>query len=74
MENIRTVSQDLPSTINGFTVASNDDWYTIFINDKLSPEQKQRAYEHELEHIYSGDFSKKISVNNIENAAHRQSS
>lgn len=74
MENIRTISKDLPYTIEAFTVASNDDWYTIVVNDKLSIERKQKAYKHELEHIYSGDFSKKISVNNIENAAHRQSS
>lgn len=72
MENIRTVSQDLPTTIDGFTVASNDDWYTIFINDKLSPEQKQKAYEHELEHILCGDFSKE-TVSNIEYEAHRKS-
>ena len=31
MENIRTILRDLPSSIDGFTIASNDGWYTIVL-------------------------------------------
>lgn len=72
MENIRTVYYDLPNTIKGFTVSTNDDFFTIVLNQNLSHSQNMKTYFHELNHIMNGDFSKKSSVDMIEFYAHEQ--
>jgi hypothetical protein len=46
-----------------------DDSYTIFIDANLSYEKQLEVYEHEMNHIRSGDFDKK-NVNAIEYCAH----
>lgn len=53
-------------------VVRKDDWYTIIINDSLSPEARIRAYHHELEHIERGDFDSDESTGMIEIRAHRK--
>ena len=45
--------------------------YTIYINDKLSPEGRREAYRHALHHIVNNDFEK-TDVNKIEVEAHKQ--
>lgn len=70
MENIRTVMTNLPSSIDGFTVASGDGWYTIVLNSNLSYERNRKTYFHELEHVLYSDFSSKYSVDCIEQCAH----
>lgn len=69
-ESVNTYVTQLPPRIKAFTVRKND-CYTIFINDNLSWETKQKAYKHEIEHIKNGDFDKSCSVNEIECEAHK---
>ena len=47
---------NLPSSVKGVTVLDENDDYNIYINQKLSPEQQKKVYEHEKNHIENGDF------------------
>ena len=46
------------------------DGYNIYINDKLSSEEAQAAYIHELVHINMGHLEKEIDVDKIEGEVH----
>lgn len=46
----------LPYGVRGFTTPDIDDNYNIYINEKLSDEQKRRTLDHEMEHIKNDDF------------------
>ena len=70
MDNIRTIYANLPNTIGGYTIVT-DDFYTIVINQNLNYEKNQESYLHELNHITNGDFDKKSSVGLIEIQAHK---
>ena len=59
---------DLPDGIHEM-VAPCLGGYTIYIDDKLSPEGKRSAYDHALYHINHHDFEKE-DVNQIELEAH----
>ena len=59
---------DLPDGINEMVTPCLGG-YTIYIDDKLSPEGKRRAYSHALYHIVNHDFEKS-DVNDIEVNAH----
>lgn len=61
---------DLPDGVNEM-VAPCLAGYTVYINDKLSPEGKREAYRHALYHIVNHDFEKS-DVNEIEVEAHKQ--
>ena len=61
---------DLPDGVNEM-VAPCATGYTIYIDDKLSPEGRREAYCHALHHIVNRDFEKS-DVNEIEVEAHRQ--
>ena len=39
---------------------------SIYINDKLSPEAKKRAFLHELRHIRNNDFTNTRTLHEIE--------
>lgn len=69
-DNIRTVYYNLPNTIKGFTVSTNDDFFTIILNQNLSHMQNMETYYHELKHIQNGDFSKNCSAGLLEIVAH----
>lgn len=59
---------DLPDGVNEM-VAPCLAGYTVYINDKLSPEGRREAYRHALYHIINHDFEKS-DVNEIEIEAH----
>lgn len=61
---------DLPDGINEM-VTPCATGYTIYIDDKLSPEGRRDAYRHALYHITNHDFEKS-DVNSIEIEAHRE--
>ena len=65
---------DLPPSIKGMTIRSFDsegDWYTIVLNSRLSKEQQEEAYEHEMEHINNDDFClRDCSADHIEAMRH----
>ena len=60
---------NLPDGINEMITPCSDG-YTIYIDDKLSPEGRRRAYAHALYHINNKKI-KKSDVNQIEIEAHK---
>ena len=72
LDNVRTIYCDLPNTIGAFTVATNDGYFTIVINQNLSYTKNVESYQHELKHIMNGDFDKHTSAGLIEIVAHKR--
>ena len=70
MNKINTVFQKLPSAIKSFVVANSDLSYIIILNNRLSEEQNQISYLHELTHIENGDYNKIGCENLIRIAMH----
>lgn len=70
MDDIKVIYMDIPTTIRSYVINRND-FYTIVLNSRLSSEQNNISYEHELRHIKNGDYEKKCSVNMIEFMAHK---
>lgn len=74
MNNIFVRCCDLPHSVRGFVVrqieASGDLCYTILLNARLSYEQQQATYIHEVEHIKQGDFDSDMTVDQIEAMRH----
>ena len=68
--NIRVVLASMPARIRAYTVLM-DGYYTIVLNDDLSPQAKHRACQHELTHIENGDFERNVSADLLEVRAHR---
>ena len=68
--NIRVVLASMPTRIRAYTVLM-DGYYTIVLNDDLSPQAKHRACQHELMHIENGDFERSVSADLLEVRAHR---
>lgn len=60
---------NMDTKIKGFTSKNEDDTYSVFINSRLSYEQRMKAYAHELKHIENGDFDM-FDVQKIEFASH----
>jgi len=71
MDNIRTILVDLPVDVKGYTICV-DDFYTIIINSKLSNTQRQKSYQHEMDHIQQNDFESKNSAGLIEVYSHKK--
>lgn len=69
-ENIQTVLLDLPTTVKGFSKSNSDMTYTIVINARLTREQQEETYRHELEHITKDDFYSCDNADNIECERH----
>ena len=57
---------DLPLTTKGMTVEDSNGFFNIYINENLSAEHQQKALEHEMMHINSGDFDNKKSLHEAE--------
>ena len=55
---IRTKTYPLPATVKAVCVQDPCGDYDIVVNEKLSPDAKIRAFEHEMKHIESGDFER----------------
>ena len=71
MDEIITKLKDLPTKFYGLTIRDKEGDFNIFINSRMSRERQIEAYEHELEHIRRGDFSRSGSVDIIEIHAHQ---
>lgn len=69
-DNIYVYMVNLPDGINE-AVTPCADGYTIYIDDKLGPEGKEKAYRHAMYHIQNHDFEK-YDVNKIEVEAHKK--
>lgn len=69
-ENIQTVLLDLPTTVKGFSKSNSDMTYTIVLNARLTREQQEETYRHELEHITKDDFYSGDSADMVEKDRH----
>ena len=56
MTDVPVVLKDLPVKIHGFVCLGSDYEPIIIINSRLSREQQQKAYMHELLHIQRGEM------------------
>ena len=68
MDDVFVYIVDLPDGVNEMVTPCLAG-YTVYINDKLSPEGRHEAYRHALYHINNNDFEKE-DVNQIELEAH----
>ena len=55
-----------PGDIYAAVRLSPDGYPTIYINDKLAPEARKKALEHELRHLTRDDFYNARSIRSIE--------
>lgn len=69
MEEINVQLLNMDTMIPEHLVKNADDSYTIFLNARLSQENRLKSYYHALQHIRNEDFSKE-DVQSIENIAH----
>lgn len=60
----------LPDGINEAVLPCLDG-YTIYLNEKLSPQKREDAFWHAIEHIQNHDFEK-TDVQEIESQAHKK--
>ena len=56
MTDVPVVLKDLPVKIHGFVCLGSDYEPIIIINSRLSWEQQQKTYKHELQHIQRGEI------------------
>ncbi len=70
-DNIRCICIDMPFSVKG-TVAYDpvDDYYTIYINSRLSHKQQILSYYHELNHIKNKDIYFNGNIGVLEAYAH----
>ena len=57
----------LPYGVRGFTAPDIDNNYNVYINQKLSDDQKRRTLDHEMEHIKNEDCYSDEDIAFIEN-------
>jgi len=57
---------DLPFGIYALTLLDEDGIYNIYINAKLDPVMREKAYKHEKEHIRRDDWHSSLPVWMIE--------
>ena len=57
---------DMPTKIHGYTTLDDNGDYNVYINDRLSHDQRQLAYDHEMAHINEGHFYAAVDVQDIE--------
>ena len=55
-EDVQVVLIDLPPRIHGFVCLGSDYNPCIVINSRLSVEQQQRTFHHEMKHIINGEM------------------
>ena len=58
-----------PGDIRAAVMLDNEGFPSIYINDKLSPEAKKRAFLHELKHIRREDFYNTQTLRKVEGKA-----
>ena len=68
-EYVRVRLEALPAHIRAFCV-EKEDWFTIVINADLSPSERLKAFEHEIQHIEKDDFHSFETVDEIERRSH----
>lgn len=61
----------LPKGIREMVAPDAEGNYTIYLNDRLSDEQRLKAYRHAVSHCEHGDFEK-ADAGLIESEAHKR--
>ena len=56
MDDVLTRLIDLPDTVPAVTVLDEDGNYNVYINARLSNDNRRIAFEHELKHIKKSHF------------------
>ena len=56
MDQVPVVLAKLTGKVRGFCCLGSDYEPIIVINDDLSPQQRRKTYEHEMEHIRRGEI------------------
>ena len=56
MSDVQIVLKDLPVEVRGFICLGSDYEPVIVINSRMSREQQQKTYRHELLHLRRGDM------------------
>lgn len=69
--NMRVYVIPMPPRVKSFLCLRND-FYTICINECLSPEARQKAYEHELWHLEHDDLHSDLPTDLLEIRAHKE--
>lgn len=55
-DDVPVVLLDLPTHIRGFVTLGSDYAPCIVINSRMSFEQQQKTFRHEMDHILNGDM------------------
>lgn len=55
-ESVPVVLLDLPTTARGFVTIGSDNEPIIVLNARLSHEQQQKTFTHEMNHIITGQL------------------
>lgn len=56
----------LPCTVKGLTVQDDAGDYNVYLNARLNHESHIETLQHEIKHIFNGDFQKLINISDIE--------
>lgn len=56
MDNVPIILKDLPVHVRGFVCLGSDFEPIIVINARMSREQQQRTYRHEIKHLQRGEL------------------
>ena len=67
---VNTLEYDLPVAITGYTISNADNSYTVVLNARLTFERRMQAYQHEMEHILTGDYDRKVDADILELHSH----
>ena len=70
-DRIFTYLIDMPTKVHEVVTPCLDGGYTVYINSKLSYQERVKAYNHALRHIANNDFWSEEDIQTIEARAHR---
>lgn len=57
---------ELPPSVKGIVTPNPDSTFSIYLNMRLTPEQKSAALKHEIDHILNDDFYSSKAIEEIE--------
>ena len=71
MDDYMVIYKNLPYKVHAFTIYNAaDNYYTIVLNSRISYNNAQKAFQHELYHINQNDFYCNKDINKIEFETH----
>ena len=68
---LEVITAELPSKIHGCVTEWEPGRYRVFLNSMLPAEEREKAFVHELLHLYRGDLHKDVPVEEIEEDCHK---